>query len=114
MQILPIATNHIELEALKQRGERNYVDVNLRRTKDLMQFADVGIKLNNADSRTNQYSVAILADDKMSDKKDKNVNEPLQFYVHKKLYELVIYQVLKNLTGVNYFYQIVGYLSEPK
>ena len=48
----------------------------------------------------------MLADDKTVEKKDKTVNEPLQFYVAKSLYEVVVNQVGKD--------QISGYLSTPK
>jgi hypothetical protein len=47
-----------------------------------------------------------MADDKRTEKKDRNVNEPLQFYVSKSLYELVVNSVGKNT--------ISGYLSSPK
>jgi hypothetical protein len=40
------------------------------------------------------------------EKKDRNVNEPLQFYVSKSLYEVVVNTVGKD--------QIAGYLSTPK
>jgi hypothetical protein len=49
-----------------------------------------------------------MADDKLTEKKDKNVNEPIQFYSSKarQPYEIVVNQVQKDL--------IVGYLSTPK
>jgi hypothetical protein len=49
-----------------------------------------------------------MADDKLTEKRDKNVNEPVQFYTAKarQPYELVVNQVQKDL--------IVGYLSTPK
>jgi hypothetical protein len=49
-----------------------------------------------------------MADDKLTEKKDRNINEPVQFYTSKarQPYELVVNQVQKDL--------IVGYLSTPK
>ena len=49
-----------------------------------------------------------MADDKLTEKKDKNVNEPVQFYTSKarQPYEIVVNQVQKDM--------IVGYLSTPK
>jgi hypothetical protein len=50
-----------------------------------------------------------MADDKLTEKKDKNINEPVQFYTAKgghTPYELVINSVQKDM--------IVGYLSTPK
>jgi F0F1-type ATP synthase membrane subunit b/b' len=104
-----IATNGKELAALKLHGERNYIDVKLGKTKQPVRFGDVLLKLDNADAKRNRYSVDITADDKKVTKKDKNVNEPVQFYVSKgghTPYELVINTVQKN--------EIIGYLATPK
>jgi DNA repair exonuclease SbcCD ATPase subunit len=104
-----IATNGKELSALKLRGERNYIDVKLGKSKQPVRFGDIMMKLEKADPKHNKYSVSIIADDKAVEKKDKGLNEPVQFYVSKggRLpYELVINTVQKD--------QIVGYLSTPK
>jgi len=104
-----IATNGTELQALKLRGERNYIDIKLGKAKQPQRFGDITLKLESADPKHNKYSVTLMADDKTSEKKDKSVNEPVQFYTSKgghTPYELVINQVTK--AG------IVGYLSTPK
>ena len=104
-----IATNGKELAALKLRGERNYIDIKLGKTKQPVRFGDILMKLDNADAKRNRYSVDITADDKKVTKKDKNINEPVQFYVSKgghTPYELVINTVQKN--------EIIGYLATPK
>jgi chromosome segregation ATPase len=104
-----IATNANELAALKLRGERSYVDIKLGREKKPQKFADITLLLKSTDPKKNRYTVQVMADDKLTEKKDKNVNEPVQFYTAKGghiPYELVINQVNKN--------EIVGYLSIPK
>jgi len=104
-----IATNGSELAALKARGERNYVDVKLGKTKQPQRFGDVMIILKNADAKKNKYTVQLTADDKTTEKKDRSINEPVQFYTAKggrTPYELVINKVEKN--------EIVGYLSTPR
>jgi hypothetical protein len=104
-----IATNSTELSALRQRGERNYIDIKLGKTKQPQRYGDITLMLKNADVKKNRYTVQVMADDKLTEKKDKNINEPVQFYVAKggrTPYELVINQVQKDL--------IVGYLSTPK
>jgi len=104
-----IATNGNELQALRLKGERNYFDIKLGKTKQPVRFADVSLMLESADPKHNRYTVVVMADDKKSEKKDKSVNEPVQFYTSKSghtPYELVINQVGKN--------QIVGYLATPK
>ena len=56
-----------------------------------------------------QYMLMVYADDKKYEKKDRNLNEPLQFYSGKDpgLYEIVVNAIpSKN--------QVSGYLSTPK
>jgi len=104
-----VATNGSELAALKRLGERNYFEFKLGKSKQFQRVGDITLKLQNADPKKNQYSVDVMADDKLTEKKNKNLNEPVQFYTAKGghiPYELVINQVQKNL--------IVGYLSTPK
>ncbi len=103
-----IATNASELAALKRLGERNYFDINLGKTKAPVRIGDVLLQLKKADVKKNRYTVDVVADDKKVEKKDKGVNEPVQFYTSKarQPYEIVINEVKKD--------QIVGYLSTPK
>ena len=103
-----IATNATELQALRRLGERNYFEFKLGKTKVPQRVGDITLKLKNADPKKNRYTVEVMADDKLTEKKDKNVNEPLQFYSSKakQPYEIVVNQVQKDL--------IVGYLATPK
>lgn len=103
-----IATNAQELQALKRLGERNYFEFKLGKTKVPQRVGDITLKLKSADTKKNKYTVEVMADDKLTEKKDKNVNEPIQFYSSKarQPYEIVVNQVQKDL--------IVGYLSTPK
>jgi hypothetical protein len=103
-----IATNANELAALRRLGERNYTDVKLGKTKDRQRFGDISLLLKKTDPKKNRYTLEVLADDKLTVKTDKSVNEPVQFYTSKakQPYELVINQVGKD--------QIVGYLATPK
>jgi chromosome segregation ATPase len=104
-----VATNAKELAALKRLGERNYIDIKLGKTKKAQRFGDITLLLKEANVKKNRYTVEVMADDKLTEKKDKSINEPVQFYTSKggRLpYELVINTVQKN--------EIVGYLSTPK
>ena len=106
-----IATNAGELQALKRLGERNYIDIKLAKDKKPQRFGDVLLQLEKIDPKKNTYSLIIVADDKRVEKKDKGINEPVQFYVQKGghiPYELVINTVNKKPE------QIVGYLATPK
>jgi hypothetical protein len=55
---------------------------------------------HKTDPKKNKFTLDVRADDK-----DRNVNEPLQFYVSRSLYELVVNSVGKDSSG---------YLSTPK
>lgn len=101
-----VATNGKELEELKKLGERNYVEFSLKKQKDMQKVANVSLKLTKTDPKKNKFTLQVLADDKLTEKKDRNINEPLQFYVAKSLYEIVINSVGKDT--------ISGYLSSPK
>jgi hypothetical protein len=103
-----IATNASELMALRRLGERNYFEFKLGKTKDRQRVGDVTLLLKKTDPKKNKYTVEVMADDKLTEKKDKNVNEPIQFYTSKarQPYEIVVNQVQKDM--------IVGYLATPK
>ncbi len=103
-----IATNGKELGALKALGERSYVEFNLKKDRRPQKVGDVAILIKKTDPKRNQFSIDLIADDKKTEKKDRNVNEPLQFYTSKarQPYELVVNEVRKD--------QIIGYMSVPK
>lgn len=104
-----IATNATELSALRLKGERNYTDIKLTKKDKAKRFADITLTLKAVDPKRNKFTVDVMADDKLTEKKDKSLNEPVQFYTAKgghTPYEIVINQVGKD--------QIVGYLSTPK
>jgi F0F1-type ATP synthase membrane subunit b/b' len=103
-----IATNGNELAALKRLGERNYFEFKIAKSKERQRVGDIMIQLKKTDPKHNKFTIDVLADDKLTEKKDRNINEPVQFYTSKakQPYELVVNQVQKNM--------IVGYLSTPK
>jgi hypothetical protein len=103
-----IATNAKELSALRALGERNYIEFNLKRTKVPQRVGDIMIQLKRTDARRSRYTIDITADDKTVEKKDRTVNEPVQFYTlrARQPYELVVNNVGRDV--------IQGYLSTPK
>lgn len=103
-----VATNATELAELKKLGQRNIVEFTLKKQKDLQKVSNISMKLDSANFKKNKFSLTVLADDKTWDKKDRNTNEPLQFYVSKSLYEVVVNSISKDEKT------ITGYLSSPK
>jgi len=104
-----IATNSRELSALKELGQRDYFEFTLTKKQKQQRIGDIVMQVKKTDPRRNKFTVEVVADDKRVEKKDKTVNEPVQFYVVSKSrvpYELVINEVKKDT--------VVGYLSMPK
>jgi hypothetical protein len=103
-----IARNSGELEILKHKGDRNYYQFTLVRGQK-QQVGTVSLVLKKADSKRSRFTVAVFSDDKQYEKKDKNLNEPLQFYSGKEpmLFEIVV----NNVSAKN---TVTGYLSSPK
>jgi cell division protein FtsB len=104
-----IARNRDDLEELKRRGDRNYYEFTVQKSKTPQRVGPVQVTLNKTDPRKSKYTVTLVADDKTIEKKDKTSGEPVQFYVaHTRgtPFEMVVFDVGKN--------QITGYLSTPK
>jgi chromosome segregation ATPase len=103
-----IARNGEELEILKHKGDRNYYAFTLVRG-ERKQVGTVSLELKKADSKKSRYTIAVFSDDRQYEKKDKSLNEPLQFYSGKEpmLFEIVV----NNVSAKN---TVTGYLSSPK
>jgi len=103
-----IARNADELEILKHRGDRNYYAFTLVKGQK-QEVGTVSLTLKRADAKRSRFTLAVLSDDKNYEKKDKSLNEPLQFYSGKvpMLYEIVVNNVSARNT-------VTGYLSSPK
>ncbi|MGC2297935.1 MAG: hypothetical protein WA476_03970 [Acidobacteriaceae bacterium] len=102
-----IATNAKELDILKHRGDRNYYEFTLGKNEK-KAVATVALELKKADPKHSKFTLVVYSDDKQIQKKDRNLDEPIQFYTGKDhlLYELVVNNIDKN--------QIRGYIATPK
>lgn len=103
-----IATNASQLKALKELGERNYTEFRVAKAKTSERVGDLQIRLTKTDAKKNRFTIEVVVDDKLVEKKDRTVNEPIQFLLPRATqpYELVVNEVRKDM--------IVGYLSAPK
>ena len=103
-----IAHNATELETLKHKGDRNYYEFTLRKGQQPMLLSTIKLQLKKADEKHSKFTLNVSADDKNIEKKDKSLDEPVQFYTGKSpvLYEVVVNSIAKN--------QVSGYLSTPK
>jgi cell division protein FtsB len=105
-----IAHNRDDLDELRRRGDRNYYEFTIVRSKAPQRVGPVQMSLNKTDPKKAKYTITVVADDKTIEKKDKTSGEPVQFYVKGSSrmapYEIVVFDVGKN--------QITGYLATPK
>jgi DNA repair exonuclease SbcCD ATPase subunit len=104
-----IATNHDELEQLKHRGDRNYFEFTLQKGAKPILLSSIKLQLKKIDDKHSRYTLDVSADDRNIEKKDKNLDEPVQFYSGKDLrdlFEIVVNNIDKN--------KVSGYLSTPK
>ena len=105
-----IAHNRDDLEDLKRRGDRNYYEFTVQKSKSAQRVGPIQMSLGKTDPKKAKYTITLVADDKTIEKKDKTSGEPVQFYVKGSSrmapYEIVVFEVGKN--------QITGYLATPK
>jgi hypothetical protein len=102
-----IAHNASELEMLKRKGERNYYEFTLQKGART-PVSTISLQLKKVDPNKSKFTMNVISDDKTIEKKDRTLNEPLQFYTGRDhmLYELVVFTANKNV--------VTGYLSTPK
>jgi predicted nucleic acid-binding Zn-ribbon protein len=105
-----IAHNRDDLEELKRRGDRNYYEFKISKSKTAQRVGPVQVTLNKTDQKKGKYTMTVFVDDRSIEKKDKTAGEPVQFYLKGAArmtpYEIVVFDVGKN--------DINGYLSTPK
>jgi hypothetical protein len=103
-----IARTREDLEFLKHRGDRNYYEFTLMKGQSPTGVSSVRLQLKTADAKRGKYTLNVVADDRVIEKKDRTMFEPLQFYTgrNRQLYEVVVLTVDKN--------KVSGYLSTPK
>ncbi len=103
-----IARNHEELVALEKRGERNYFEFDLARSKQFKRVGSISLSLRRTSAKKAYYDVVVLMDDFQLTKKHVDLYEPVLFYRSdsKQPVQLIVNQIGKN--------QVHGYVSEPK
>jgi hypothetical protein len=102
-----IAHTRDELEVLKHKGDKNYYEFTLQKGART-PVGTISLQLKKVDPKKGKFTVNVLADDRTIEKKDRTLNEPLQFYTgrDKMLYEVVVFTAAKN--------SISGYMAAPK
>jgi hypothetical protein len=103
-----IARNHDELVTLEHKGDRNFYEFSLPKGQR-KPVGTVSLELKKVDTKKNTYTLVVYSDDKAVQKKDRGLDEPLQFYSGK---DPLLFEVVVN--AINNKNQVSGYLSTPK
>jgi hypothetical protein len=103
-----IARNHDEIDQLRRMGQRDYFEFTVTRKGGAQRVGSIQVELKDTNTRKNQFTINVLADDKNFEKKNRSVNEPIFFYTGgtRAALELVVNKVSKTTAS--------GYLSIPK
>src|ERR1700731_2761275 len=103
-----IARNHDEIDQLRRMGQRDYFEFTVTRKGGNQKVGTIQVELKDTNTKKNQYTINVLADDNSFEKKDRSVNEPIFFYTGgtRAAIELVVNKVTKSTA--------TGYLSVPK
>ena len=103
-----IARTHDELVVLEKKGERNYFEFDLDKSKHFQNVGGIGVSLRKANTKHDYADLELLVDDRQISKKHLDLYEPAVFYPageHQPL-ELIVIGISKN--------HIHGYISAPK
>jgi len=103
-----IARNHDEIDQLRRMGQRDYFEFTVSRKGGSQKVGSIQVELKDTNTKKNQFTINVLADDKNFEKKNRSVNEPIFFYTGgtRAALELVVNKVTKTSAS--------GYLSIPK
>jgi hypothetical protein len=103
-----IAKTHDELAVLQKRGERNYYEFQIDKSKQFHTEGPLSFSLRKVNVKQGYYDLTLVVDDRQLEKKHVNLYEPLMFTLSDRPQpvELVVNQINKN--------QAKGYVSEPR
>jgi len=103
-----IARTHEELVVLQRRGERNYFEFDLTKSKQFQRFGPLTLSLRRTDAKHMNYDMSMVIDDNQLSKKRVNLYEPI--WIHTESGGQPV-QVVVNKIGKNVVH---GYISAPK
>ncbi len=103
-----IARTHEELVLLQKKGERNYYEFDIYKSKQFQKEGPLGIRLKKANTNHQYADLELLIEDRDLSQKHVNLYQPAMFYTRDSQppVELVINSIGKD--------HIHGYVSKPK
>ncbi len=103
-----IAKTHDELVVLEKRGERNYFEFDLRKSRQFQRFGPITLSLRRTDAKHMNYDLMMVVDDKQLSKKKVNLYEPIWIHAESggQPVQIVVNRINKNT--------VHGYISASK
>jgi hypothetical protein len=103
-----IARTHGELVVLERKGERNFFEFDIQKSKDFKHEGPVSVRLRKADAKHGFADLLLVVDDRNLTQKHVNLYQPIMFYEpdSPQPVEVVIQDITKD--------HIHGYVSAPK
>jgi uncharacterized coiled-coil protein SlyX len=103
-----IARTHDELVVLQKKGERNYYEFNIAKSKEFSHEGPLGVRLRKANTKHLYADLDLIVEDQTVSQKHVNLYQPAMFYMpgDSQAAELVINSITKD--------RIHGYVSAPK
>jgi hypothetical protein len=103
-----IAHTHDELVLLQKKGERNYTEFDLSKSKQFEHKGPFGMRLKKANDKHQYADMELIVDDRNLSQKHINLYQPVMFYTpdSPQPVEVVINNISKD--------HVHGYVSAPK
>jgi hypothetical protein len=103
-----IARTHGELVVLEKKGERNFFEFDIQKSKDFKHEGPMSLRLKKADAKHGFADLLLVVDDRNLTQKHVNLYQPVMFYEpdSPQPVEVVINDISKD--------HIHGYVSAPK
>lgn len=103
-----IAKTHDELVLLEKKGERNYAEFDLTKSKEFKREGPLSVSLRKANEKSQYADLQLIVDDRKVTQKHVNLLQPATFYQpdSQQPVEIVINEITKN--------HVHGYISSPK
>lgn len=103
-----IAKTHEELVTLQKRGERNYFEFDMVKSKQFQRLGPLMLSLRRTDTKHKTFNLVMVVDDNMLSKNHVNLYEPI--WIHRaddpQPVQVVINKIERNV--------VHGYVSAPK
>jgi uncharacterized membrane-anchored protein YhcB (DUF1043 family) len=103
-----IAKTHAELVELEKKGERNYYEFDIYKSKQFQRVGPIEVSLRKTNAKHEFCDLQVIVNDRQMAKKHVNIYEPVVFYTEQEgqPVQLVINSITKN--------HMHGYVSAPK